>query len=127
MTQEKYHDGGPVHEAGEPLPAYTSADSTGRYDQDSDDDYNTDEGTRSSRGRYAKQVQRACRKALREVKKDNMLVNNDWAEPLEAAPTAISVMAFLIKTAADKKVAGLEVKSVEIMDEKGTQQVGTLP
>ncbi|KIW00834.1 uncharacterized protein PV09_07594 [Verruconis gallopava] len=114
-------------ETDEPLPAYTPSDSAAQYDQDTDDEYNTDGGTGSSRGRYAKQVQRACRRALREVKKDNILANSDWAEPLEAAPTAISVMAFLIKTAADKKVAGLEVKSTKIMNEQGTLQVGTLP
>jgi hypothetical protein len=114
---------------GEPLPVYTPSDGTAPYAADSDDDENTDSGVgNSSRGRYAKQVQRACRNALREVKKDNMLVTSEWAEPLTAAPIAISVMAFLIKTAADKKVAGLPVKNQIITKgEEGNEIVGRLP
>lgn len=79
------------------------------------------------RGAYALQVQRACKDAVREVKQNSMLAESNWAEPLTAAPTAISVMAFLLKTAANKKVAGLGVSSTEVRDEKGKNLVGTLP
>src|SRR3954451_6098469 len=83
---------------GEPLPAYTPSQGSAPYAADSDDDDNNTDGDigASHRGRYAVQVQKACRNALREVRKDNMLVTSEWAEPLTAAPIAISVMAFLI-------------------------------
>jgi hypothetical protein len=56
-----------------------------------------------------------------------MLAESNWAEPLTAAPTAISVMAFLLKTAANKKVAGLGVSSTEVKDEQGKKVIGSLP
>ncbi|OAL46817.1 hypothetical protein IQ07DRAFT_682939 [Pyrenochaeta sp. DS3sAY3a] len=109
------------------LPAYTPPGSTGQPDPISDDDISAGEGVGPERGRYAKQVQKACRQALKTAKRENVLMNSEWAAPLEAAPTAIIVMAFLIKTAANEKVAGLEVKSTEVMDETGMEHVGTLP
>ena len=86
-----------------------------------------DSSSRDPRAAYALQVQRACKTALQRVKQNNMLANSNWAEPLTAAPTAISVMAFLLKTAADKKAAGLTVASVDVKDEQGIEVVGKLP
>lgn len=109
-------------------PEYTSPEGPGTNHRDEDDDsVKGQQGSRSRQGAYALQVQRACKKALQEVKRENMLGNVEWAEPLEAAPTAISVMAFLIKTAADKKVAGLPVRSMEVLSEDGTKILGQLP
>jgi hypothetical protein len=83
--------------------------------------------TPDSRSAYAMQVQRACSNALRLVKQDNDLATSAWAEPLTAAPTAISVMAFLLKTAANRKVAGLTISSQSVKDEKQKEEVGVLP
>jgi hypothetical protein len=79
-----------------------------------------------NRAAYAKQLQRACKTALQRVKQDNVLANSTWAEPLAAAPAAISVMAFLLKTAADKKVAGLTVSDLVVKDVEG-KDIGKLP
>ncbi|KAH8645552.1 hypothetical protein BGZ61DRAFT_542705, partial [Ilyonectria robusta] len=75
---------------------------------------------------YARQVQRACKTAWKQVTEDNALANSSWAAPLAAAPTAISVMAFLLKTAADRKAAGITVSDLVIKTEDGTE-VGKLP
>ncbi|KAH7088202.1 hypothetical protein FB567DRAFT_333287 [Paraphoma chrysanthemicola] len=83
--------------------------------------------THDRRGRYAKQLQRASKDALQRVKQNTLLVNSGWAEPLTAAPAAISVLAFIMKTAASKKVAGLPVSSRDVFDEKGIEKVGKLP
>lgn len=54
-------------------------------------------------------------------------MDSEWSDPLTTAPTAISVMAFLLKTAGDKQVAGLKISSLEIMDRKGKKTIGMLP
>ncbi|KAF4454852.1 hypothetical protein F53441_2722 [Fusarium austroafricanum] len=78
------------------------------------------------RAMYAKQVQRACKTAWKQVTEDNALASSSWAAPLAAAPTAISVMAFLLKTAADKKAAGITVSDLVVKSEKG-EKLGELP
>ncbi|KAH7077657.1 hypothetical protein BKA63DRAFT_564232 [Paraphoma chrysanthemicola] len=83
--------------------------------------------THDRRGSYATQLQRASKVALQRVKQNTLLANSGWAEPLTAAPAAISVLAFIIKTAASKKVAGLPVSSRDVFDEKGVEKVGKLP
>lgn len=83
--------------------------------------------TRDPRAAYAKEVQRVCKDALRRVKQTNMFADSNWAGPLTAAPIAISVMAFLLKTAADKKVAGLPMDRLNVMDTTGKVVLGELP
>lgn len=48
-----------------------------------------------------------------------MLMNNKWASTLVAAPSAISVMTILLKTAAEKQAIGLVVADREVKTEKG--------
>jgi hypothetical protein len=81
--------------------------------------------TRDRRAQTALVLQKACKAAVQRVRQNNMLANSKWAEPLTAAPTAISVMAFLLKTASDKRAAGLKVGSTEVKD--GLTVIGELP
>ncbi|CAM1508181.1 Fc.00g050290.m01.CDS01 [Cosmosporella sp. VM-42] len=74
----------------------------------------------------ASYIQRACSEALHRVKQGNMLVDSDWASPLVAALSAISVMAICLNAAAKKQAAGLEVEDVTVKNEMG-EVVGTLP
>lgn len=104
------------------LPAYTPPGSTGHPDPISED-----EGVGPERGRYAKQIQKVCLQALKTAKRESLYMNSEWAAPLEAALTAMIMMVFLITTAANKKVALMEVKSTEVMDETGMERVRTLP
>ena len=83
-------------------------------------------GRRDKRSQYALTVQKACSDALQHVKRNNLLVHSNWAAPLSAAPTAISVMAICLKTAAEKQAAGLEIEDKNVKDEKG-EIIGTLP
>ena len=78
------------------------------------------------RAAYTFSVQKACNQALLRVKQNVVLVNSNWAAPLAAAPSAISVMAILLKTAAEKNAAGLEIGDVVVKNEKGIE-VGKLP
>jgi hypothetical protein len=86
----------------------------------------SDNGRRDKRSEYALTVQKACSDALQHVKRNNLLVHSNWAAPLSAAPTAISVMAICLKTAAEKQAAGLEIEDKNVKDEKG-EIIGTLP
>jgi hypothetical protein len=79
------------------------------------------------RAKYALQIQRASDLALRKLEQNPLLQDSEWCQPLLAAPTAISVMAFLLKAAADKRVAGLEISSLEVKDDKGSNTIGKLP
>lgn len=132
MTSDFDEGGSSHHNVGEGLPTYQTSERRSRRPRD-DEDFQTDDnsyGDSSSydpRATYALQVQRACKTTLQRVKQNNMLANSNWAAPLTAAPTAISVMAFLLKTAADKKAAGLTVASVDVKDTTGKKVVGTLP
>jgi hypothetical protein len=123
--------GSPQENKGEDLPTYQDPGQSswsGRDNHDGSANGSNGGGSSSSdpRAEYALQLQSACKTALKRLKQNNMLANSNWAEPLTAAPTAISVMAFLLKTAADKKAAGLTVASVEVKDETGNV-VGKLP
>ena len=90
-------------------------------------DFNGNNSPRDRQAETAIQLQRACKMAIQRVTQNNMLANSDWAAPLTAAPSAISVMAFLLKTAADKKAAGLTVVSTSITKDNGIDVIGTLP
>jgi hypothetical protein len=57
---------------------------------------------RNARALYARQIQRAAQQAIQRVKQHTLIAQSGWSEPLTVAPLAISVMAFLLKTAADK-------------------------
>jgi hypothetical protein len=82
----------------------------------------------SGRSRYAKQIQLASETALQNIKDNNSLIQNDWASPLSAAPSAICVMAILLRTAAEEKAAGLKVGSTTVVDfENGNKVLGELP
>jgi hypothetical protein len=83
-------------------------------------------GGHDDHSRYALQVQRSCKEALRRMKQDNVLAHSNWAGPLTAAPAAISAMAFLLKTAANRKAVGLTVSSTDVKDPQGNK-VGELP
>lgn len=82
---------------------------------------------RDRRTNYALQIQRASEAAIRKVKQNPLLVDSEWCEPLKSAPTAISVMALVLKIAGNKQVAGLEVSSLEIKDDTGLNTIGKLP
>jgi len=83
-------------------------------------------GRRDRRAAYALTLQKACNDALQRVKSNNMLTASNWASPLAAAPCAVSIMAICLKTAAEKRAAGLEIGDINIKNEKG-DVVGTLP
>lgn len=78
------------------------------------------------RASYALSIQKACNNALNVVRKNSILTNSNWAAPLTAAPSAISVMAICLKTAAENEAAGLEVTDIKVKDVKGNE-LGTLP
>jgi hypothetical protein len=82
--------------------------------------------TRDRRAAYALTLQRACNNAVERVKNNNIIANSNWASPLAAAPSAISTMAILLKTAEMKAAAGLEIESQDVKNEAGVV-VGTLP
>src|SRR5690348_14732403 len=74
---------------------------------------------RDRKAAYALTVQKACNTALQRVKNNNIIANSNWASPLAAAPSAISTMAILLKTAEMKAAAGLEIESQQVKDEEG--------
>ena len=74
-----------------------------------------DAGVRNRKENYALTLQKACGVALQRVKNNNVIANTDWAAPLEAAPSAISTMAILLKAADLEAAAGLEVDSEDGM------------
>ena len=82
--------------------------------------------TRDRRAAYALTLQKACNTAVQRVKNNNIIANSNWASPLAAAPSAISTMAILLKTAEMKAAAGLEIESQDVKNEEGVV-VGTLP
>jgi hypothetical protein len=82
--------------------------------------------TRDRRAAYALTLQKACNTAVQRVKNNNIIANSNWASPLAAAPSAISTMAILLKTAEMKAAAGLEIESQDVKNEEGAV-VGTLP
>lgn len=82
---------------------------------------------RDARALYARQLQQASRTAMSNLQNDSLLANSTWITPLTAAPAAISVMAFLLKTSSNPKVAGMTVSTLEVHDEKNTQELGKLP
>ena len=81
---------------------------------------------RDQKAAYALILQKACNTALRRVKNNNIVANSNWASPLAAAPSAISTMAILLKTAEMKAAAGLEIESQEVKDNEGNVK-GELP
>lgn len=83
-------------------------------------------GSRDRRATYALTLQKACNIAVQRVKSSNIIANSNWASPLAAAPSAISTMAILLKTAELRAAAGLEIESQEVKNEEGNV-VGTLP
>jgi hypothetical protein len=83
-------------------------------------------GITDRKANYALALQKTCGVALQRVKNSNVIANTNWAAPLAAAPSAISTMAILLKTADLKAAAGLEVESQEVKADDGTA-VGHLP
>ncbi|KAK0750953.1 hypothetical protein B0T18DRAFT_485660 [Schizothecium vesticola] len=86
-----------------------------------------DEGPRSSKTSYALTLQKACDKAIRAVKGNNIVVNSNWATPLSSAPSAIAIMAILFKVADQECAARLEVDSLEVMELDNITLRGKLP
>ena len=86
-----------------------------------------DEGPRSSKTGYALILQKACDKAIRVVKGNNILVNSNWAPPLVSALSAIAIMGILFKVADQECAAGLEVDSLEVMELDNITLRGKLP
>ncbi|MCJ1401423.1 hypothetical protein MMC11_004636 [Xylographa trunciseda] len=82
--------------------------------------------SRDRKAAYAVTLQKACNTALQRVKNNNIVANSNWAAPLAAAPSAISTMAILLKTAEMKAAAGLEIESQDVKDEEGNVK-GKLP
>jgi hypothetical protein len=100
----------------------------GRDDQDTEPSGRSRRSRGSGRSRYAKQIQLASETALQNIKDNNSLIQNDWASPLSAAPSAICVMAILLRTAGEEKAAGLKVGSTTVVDfENGNKVLGELP
>ncbi|KAF3918011.1 hypothetical protein ABW21_db0202902 [Orbilia brochopaga] len=77
------------------------------------------------RAEYALSLQKACDVAVSRVQ-NGIVANRNWEAALVTAPSAIGVMAILLKTAGLDAAAGLEVESQDVKDEKGAVQ-GTLP
>ncbi|MCJ1359906.1 MAG: hypothetical protein MMC33_009909 [Icmadophila ericetorum] len=67
-------------------------------------------------------LQNACNAVLQRVKSNNIVANSNWPAPLAAAPSAISTVAILLKTAEMKAAAGLEIESQEVKDDRGQYQ-----
>jgi hypothetical protein len=84
-------------------------------------------GPRDYRATYTLQVRRAFELAIRQTLQNPLFANRECFELFNAALSATSVMAFLLKCACDKRVTGLEVSSLEIKEEAGLETIGTLP
>ena len=104
------------------LPAYSQS----AENMESNGRTNGQDEARDRKAAYALTLQKACNTALQRVKNNNIIVNSNWASPLAAAPSAISTMAILLKTAEMKAAAGLEIESQDVKDEAGAVQ-GHLP
>jgi hypothetical protein len=126
MTREYGHDRDsklPPYQPSESASSRGGSASNARSRPEPQEDYD-EPPQRDRRGAYALQVQRACSNALRSIQQDNQITASSWAEPLTAAPAAISVMAFLMKTAANPHAAGCTIESLEVMN--GNEKVGQL-
>jgi hypothetical protein len=112
---------GGLHRSYNPDPPESYADNSERAPRS-----NGQSEGRDRKAAYALTLQRACNAAVQRVKNNNIIANSNWASPLAAAPSAISTMAILLKTAEMKAAAGLEVESQEVKDEEGNIK-GILP
>jgi hypothetical protein len=77
------------------------------------------------RAEYALVVQKAARDAIIQVKERASLDSSVWATPLAAAPSAVSTMAILLKTASNSAAANLKITIREVTDEQH-QVIGML-
>lgn len=68
---------------------------------------------------FALAVQASADKAVQAIKRKTELQGMTWALPLSAAPSAVSTMAILFKTASAKAAAGLPITSRDIKDGTG--------
>ena|ERR1700753_1638478 len=119
-NEDNYSEQPPRYEA------YSNGDAGKKKKAPSDQNPEAETGGHDDRSRYVLQVQKSCKDALRRVKQDNALAHSNWAGPLTAAPAAISAMAFLLKTAANRKAVGLTVGSTIVQDPQGNK-LGELP
>ncbi|KAK4191237.1 hypothetical protein QBC35DRAFT_460336 [Podospora australis] len=82
--------------------------------------------SRDDRTQVALAVQLETKKAVEWVKSRGMMNSSEWANPLAAAPSAVSTMAILLKTASTKVAAGIRVHSTAVKGKKG-ETLGNLP
>ncbi|KAK6350256.1 hypothetical protein TWF696_006491 [Orbilia brochopaga] len=77
------------------------------------------------RADYSLSLQKACDVAVRRVQ-TTIVSNRNLEAALVTAPSAVGVMAILLKAAGMDAAAGLEVESQEVKDERGAKH-GDLP
>ena len=80
---------------------------------------------RDKKADYTLILQNACASALQRMKSNEIIANSSWADPLAAAPLAISTMAILLKAADKEAAGGLEIESQDVLEDG--KPVGRLP
>ena len=75
----------------------------------------------------ARALQRACHEIVESINNNDILAYNGWGSALSSAPSAISVMAFCLQLAGEKKATGIGIEDPIIKDAQGINQVGCLP
>ncbi len=80
---------------------------------------------REKKADYTLSLQNACASAVQPMKSNEIIANSSWADPLAAAPLAISTMAILLKAADMQAAGGLEIESQDVLEDG--KPVGRLP
>ncbi|KAH8585713.1 hypothetical protein B0O99DRAFT_696204 [Bisporella sp. PMI_857] len=75
----------------------------------------------------ARALQRTCHEIVESIHNNHILAYNGWGSALSSAPSAISVMAFCLQLAGEKKATGIGIEDPIIRDAQGINPVGSLP